>query len=62
MEITTDLPPIQVDFRDVAEAAGLTAINVSGGKPVSVVDLATYLGDALGRKLRMRPVPMTLAR
>ena len=31
VEIATDLPPIQVDFRDVAEAAGLTAINVSGG-------------------------------
>ena len=29
--IQTDLPPIQVDFRDVAEEAGLTAVNVSGG-------------------------------
>jgi hypothetical protein len=29
--IEADLPPIAVDFRDVAEAAGLTAPNVSGG-------------------------------
>ncbi len=29
--VETDLPPIAVDFRDVAEAAGLTAVNVSGG-------------------------------
>jgi enediyne biosynthesis protein E4 len=28
--IRTDLPPIAVDFRDVAEAAGLTGIHVSG--------------------------------
>ena len=30
--IDTDLPPISVDFRDVAVAAGLTAANVSGGE------------------------------
>ena len=30
--IQTNLPPITVDFRDVAEDAGLTAINVSGGR------------------------------
>jgi hypothetical protein len=30
--IDTDLPPIAVDFRDVAEQAGLTAVNVSGGE------------------------------
>ena len=29
--VETDLPPIAVDFRDVAEAAGLTGVNVSGG-------------------------------
>lgn len=29
--VDTDLPPIAVDLRDVAEAAGLTAVNVSGG-------------------------------
>lgn len=29
--VETDLPPITVDFRDVAEAAGLIAANVSGG-------------------------------
>jgi hypothetical protein len=28
--IQTKLPPIEVDFRDIAEAAGLTASNVSG--------------------------------
>ena len=30
--IETDLPPIQVDFRDVAVEAGLVAPNVSGGE------------------------------
>jgi hypothetical protein len=29
--IQTNLPPIKVDFRDLAEEAGLTAVNVSGG-------------------------------
>ena len=29
--VDTNLPPVAVDFRDVAEAAGLTAANVSGG-------------------------------
>src|SRR5947209_17742191 len=29
-EIATNLPPIRVDFRDVAVEAGLTAVNVSG--------------------------------
>src|SRR6185436_2856197 len=29
--IETSLPPIAVDFRDVAVEAGLTAVNVSGG-------------------------------
>src|SRR6202011_4286915 len=29
-KIDTDLPPIRVDFRDIAEQAGLTAVNVSG--------------------------------
>jgi enediyne biosynthesis protein E4 len=28
--IQTDLPPITIDFRDVAEAAGLTGVHVSG--------------------------------
>src|SRR5215831_15815364 len=32
IEIKTDLPPIHVDFRDVAVEAGLTAVNVSGEK------------------------------
>jgi hypothetical protein len=30
-DVQTDLPPIQVDFRDVAVEAGLTAVHVSGG-------------------------------
>jgi len=30
--IETNLPPIQVDFRDVAVEAGLTAVNVSGSE------------------------------
>lgn len=30
-KIQTNLPPITVDFRDIAEQAGLTAQNVSGG-------------------------------
>jgi hypothetical protein len=30
--IDTTLPPIDVDFRDVADAAGLTAVNVSGSE------------------------------
>jgi hypothetical protein len=30
-QIQTNLPPITVDFRDIAEQAGLTAQNVSGG-------------------------------
>jgi len=54
--IETDLPPIVVDFRDVAEAAGLTAVNVSGeedrkryilettGNGVALLD---YDGDGL---------------
>lgn len=29
-KIDTNLPPIHVDFRDIAEQAGLTAVNVSG--------------------------------
>src|SRR5687768_4892883 len=32
--VKTDLSPITVDFRDVAEAAGLTAANVSGSDTV----------------------------
>lgn len=30
--IRTDLPPVKVDFRDIAADAGLTAVNVSGGQ------------------------------
>lgn len=30
--IKTDLPPVAVEFRDIAAAAGLSAVNVSGGR------------------------------
>src|ERR1035438_4835122 len=41
--IQTKLAPIQVDFRDVAEKAGLTAINVTGG-----VDRKKYILESTG--------------
>ena len=41
--IETKLPPITVDFRDIAEEAGLTAVNVSGGREVK-----KYLLEATG--------------
>jgi hypothetical protein len=37
----TDLPPIRVDFRDIAAEAGLTAPNVSGGKDTKKYILET---------------------
>lgn len=43
VEVTTSLPPITVDFRDIAEAAGLKAINVSGG-----ASQKRYLVEATG--------------
>jgi hypothetical protein len=43
VEIKTELPPILADFRDVAEAAGLRAINVSGG-----LQQKKYLIEATG--------------
>ena len=39
--IETDLPPIAVDFRDVAVEAGLTAANVSGGEAAKKYILET---------------------
>src|SRR6266436_10146504 len=39
--IQTNLPPIKVDFRDIAEQAGLTAPNVTGGKDVKKYILET---------------------
>ncbi|HTM50587.1 MAG TPA: CRTAC1 family protein [Bryobacteraceae bacterium] len=42
-EVKTSLPPIQVDFRDIAEAAGLSAVNVSGA-----VTGKKYLIEATG--------------
>src|SRR5919198_6412518 len=40
-EIVTDLPPITVDFRDVAADAGLDAVNVSGGRDAKKYILET---------------------
>jgi enediyne biosynthesis protein E4 len=39
--IQTNLPRIKVDFRDVAEEAGLTAANVTGGKEIKKYILET---------------------
>ncbi len=41
--IPTTLPPIRVDFRDVAEEAGLTAVNVTGG-----ADVKKYILESTG--------------
>src|SRR5689334_11161598 len=41
--INTDLPPITVDFKDIAEQSGLTAPNVSGS-----VDQKQYILEATG--------------
>jgi hypothetical protein len=41
--VRTDLPPITVDFRDLAEEAGLTATHVSGG-----VDRKKYILETTG--------------
>src|SRR5215469_8260580 len=41
--ITSNLPPITVDFRDIAEQAGLTAENVAGG-----VDKKNYILETTG--------------
>lgn len=50
---------VQAD-RNIASSAG-KAFNVSGGRPMSVADLIAELGDALGRRIAMRPVPVNLA-
>jgi hypothetical protein len=42
-KIETDLPPIRVDFRDVASNAGLTAITISGDK-----DRKKYILESTG--------------
>src|SRR5690348_220272 len=42
-KIQTTLAPIHVDFRDVAEDAGLTAINVTGG-----TDRKKYILESTG--------------
>ena len=43
VKIDTNLPPITVDFRDVAVQAGLTAVNVSGEK-----DTKKYIVETTG--------------
>lgn len=59
------------DVRDAVEALILAdarrayvngrAFNISGGRPVEVRDLLVRLGEALGRPVRMRPIPIGLA-
>jgi hypothetical protein len=48
IEVKTNLPPIRVDFRDIAVEAGLTAVNVSGGK-----DHKKYILEATGNGVGM---------
>lgn len=43
------------------EVVGGRAINVSGGKAVEVRELVSSLGEALGRRISLRPVPMAVA-
>lgn len=45
-----------------ADAAGGLAVNVSGGVPVGVGDLAGLVAGALGKDLRRRALPMPFAR
>ena len=42
-KIETNLPPIKVDFRDVAATSGLTAVTISGGK-----DRKKYILESTG--------------
>lgn len=44
------------------ETVGGQAINISGGKPMAVIDLVRNLGAALGRTLQLRHIPMPVAR
>jgi nucleoside-diphosphate-sugar epimerase len=50
---------VQAD-RNIAGAAG-KAFNISGGRAMSVADLIGELGDAIGRRIAMRPIPVNLA-
>ena len=60
------------DVRDAAHAlvsadrnreqTGGKAINISGGRPTAVIDLGRSLGEALGRTLKLRAIPMPVAR
>jgi 2-alkyl-3-oxoalkanoate reductase len=59
------------DVRDAAAALVLAdqrrdrakgqAINISGAKPLSVATLVARLGQALGKPVRLRPIPLPLA-
>jgi nucleoside-diphosphate-sugar epimerase len=37
-------------------------VNIAGGKPVNVRDLATRLAEALGKPLKFKAIPMAIAR
>jgi len=50
---------VQAD-QNLAQASG-KAINISGGRPMSVTDLVGRLATALQRPVAMRPVPVQLA-
>ena len=60
------------DVRDAARAIVLAderidrvgggPVNIAGGRPVAIRDLALKLGEALNRPLRFKPIPMALAR
>ena len=52
--VETSLPPITVDFRDVAAEAGLTAANVSGGEGAKKYILETTGSGVAVARLRRR--------
>ena len=49
------------DAEEYAESIDSAAINISGGRPIAVRDLARRLAAALGRKPRLIAVPMAIA-
>lgn len=50
-----------VDADRLREDAGGKAINISGGRATEVRELARSLGEALDRRIALRPVPMAFA-
>lgn len=50
-----------VDTDRLRERVGGMAVNISGGKATEVSDLVRSLGEALGRTISLRPVPMMVA-